>query len=151
MAVSQPASFKRIQIIFTGLFAGQFMMALALYYVMQQGNAQEREVLPPFNYLIPGVVVVGFAIAYYVGLWRNKNLPVKATTQEKLEHFQTTSMLKYAFAEGGNLISLVLTFLQGNTNYLMFFGLGLAAFVFLKPDRNVFISQYDIGVGEEFD
>lgn len=145
----QPATFKRTQIIYYGLFAGQALMGLVLFFVMQDSITQE--VVPPFNYVIPGAVLFGITASYFIGQMRNNGIPTNGTTQEKLAHYHFSSILNFALMEGGNLISLVLTFAVANTNYLMWFGLGLAAFVLLRPNKDSFMERYQVKMGEEFD
>ncbi|MEZ4932688.1 MAG: hypothetical protein R2788_11275 [Saprospiraceae bacterium] len=145
----QPASFKRTQILYYGLFIGQALMGLVMFYAME--TDLKKEVVPPFNFVIPGAVLFGLMASYFIGQMRNNGIPTNGTIQEKLTHYQSTSILKFALMEGGNLISLVLTFMMANTNYLMWFGLGLAAFFLLRPNKDSFMEQYQVKMGEEFE
>ncbi len=148
IAKPPPASFKQTQILYYALFAGQAMIGLILFYLMQD-NPQDREVVPPFSFIIPGAVLFGIAAAYFIGQKRQSDIPVNGIVQEKLEHFKSSSILKYALAEGGNLISLLLTFTMANSNYMIWFVIGLAVFILLRPKRDQFIE--DIRPGEEFE
>ena len=146
----QPASFKKTQILYYSLFIGQVLMGIIFFYIMRMGEINTL-VVPPYNFIIPGAVVIGWLASYYVGQLRGNSIPEEGSTQEKLEHYQTSSLFKYALAEGGNLISLVFTFMMANTNYLIWFGFGLAAFILLKPNREQFMDQYKVRDGEEFE
>ncbi|MEO1258111.1 MAG: hypothetical protein AAFZ15_04915 [Bacteroidota bacterium] len=148
MAQPQPATFKQTQILYYGMFIGQAFMALVIFYLMQEGP--ENSPVSPFDIIIPGAVVMGFAVSYFIGQQRKNAIPVNGSMQEKLDHYRTTNIIKWALLEGGNLISLVLTFATANTNYLLWFGLGLAAFVLLRPSKDKFMEEYQIKSGEDF-
>ena len=145
----QPASFKQIQILYYALFMGQAFMALVIFYLMQEGYENSPEF--PFDIIIPGAVVMGFAISYFIGQQRKNDIPVNGNMQEKLDHYRTTNILKWAILEGGNLISLILTFVMASTNYLLWFGLGLAAFVLLRPAKDKFMEEYQVKSREDFE
>ena len=145
----RPASFRAVTIIYFGLLIGQAILAMILFYMMQGQTQQLPEA--PFNMIIPGAVFFGMAGAYLIGQQRASGIPINGTTQEKLEHFQTSKIIQLALAEGGNLISLVLTFTMANTQYMMWFGIGLAVFILLRPAKDRFMEDYQIGVGESFE
>ena len=145
---NQPATFKQTQIAYYAMFMGQAFIALMIFYLMQESNGNAPE--SPFDIIIPGAVVIGFAASYFIAQQRKNGIPVNGSVQEKIDHYRTTSIMKWAIMEGGNLISLVLTFVMANTNYLMWFGLGLAAFVLLRPAKDKFMEEYQINNAEEF-
>lgn len=145
----QLASFKKTQILYYGLFIGQALMGIVMFYIMQ--DSMEKEVMPPFNFIIPGAVLFGILSSRFIGQIKNNNIPTNGSIQEKLTHYQSSSILKFALMEVGNLISLVLAFVMANTGDLIWFGIGLAAFVLLMPKRDAFIETYHVKPGEEFE
>ena len=146
----QPATFKQTYILYYALFAGQALIGLILFYLMQD-TPQDKEVVFPFNFLIPGAVVFGIVGAYFIGQMKQNDIPTNGTIQEKLDYFRNSSIMKYAIAEGGNLISLVLTYAMASSNYMIWFVVGLTYFIMLRPSKEKFMEDYQVGHGEEFE
>ena len=147
MATQQPATFKSTLIIYWAMFLGQFLIGTILMFVM---DGEEKTPDAPFDIIIPLAAIMGAAGAYFIGHKRKGSIPIAGTVQEKLDHYRTSNVLKYALAEGGNLIALILIFTMAGTNYLIWFGLGLVAFVLLRPNKDQFKMEYEIGHGERF-
>lgn len=149
MATQQPATFKSTQILYWAMFLGQFLMGVVLFYVV---GAADQIPSSPFDLIIPAAPILGFAASFFMGQQRKSTIPDQnAPMLEKLEHYRTSNIIKYALAEGGNLICLVLTFIMANETYFIWYGLGLAGFVLLRPNKEQFKTDYGIGHGEEFE
>ncbi|HFA50704.1 MAG TPA: hypothetical protein ENJ95_16980 [Bacteroidetes bacterium] len=144
----QPNSFKATIIIYYGLFAGQALMGLIFYYLMQS-EGREDTLESPFNIIIPGAVAFGIIASYLVGQYQKNNLPpAGSSADEKLEHFRRWSIVRFALLEGGNLVALVLAFMFGSINYMLCFVVGLAAFILLRPVKDRFVQDYQVSRSE---
>jgi hypothetical protein len=139
--------FKQTQIIYFGLLIGQVLMGVLLFLLMQKMEL-ERSVESPFNLIIPGAVAVGIIASQFLQRKQTESLPISASIGQKLEHFRKWGIMKWAVAEGGNLLSLVLTFLFGNITTYIWFGVGVVMFAFLRPTLDKFANDYQISQTE---
>lgn len=144
---NRPNLFKQTQIVYIGLLLGQVLMGVILFFLLQK---MERELSAefPFNYIIPGAVVFGIIAAQFFQRKQSESIPTSGSLEEKMAHFRKWGIMKWAVAEGGNLISLILTFLFGNIVSYLWFGIGVVMFAFLRPTLDKFATDYQLSQKE---
>ena len=130
-----------------GLLVGQVLMGVLLFFLMQKMEL-ERQVESPYNFIIPGAVILGIIASQFFQRKQMEGLPTSAPLSEKLAHFRKWGIVKWAVAEGGNLVSLILTFLFGNITTYIWFGVGVLMFAFLRPTLDKFATDYQISQSE---
>ena len=145
---NQPNLFKQTQIIYIGLLVGQVLMGVILFFMMQKIGS-DRTVEFPFNYVIPAAVVFGIIGSQFFQKKQMASIPTSGSLDEKLAHFRRMGIMKWAVAEGGNLFSLILTFLFGNIVSYMWFGIGVVMFAFLRPTLDKFAMDYQLSQKEK--
>lgn len=144
--MNQPTTFKHLQIIYFALLLGQVFMGLVIFFLMKDQAAGTVEV--PFNFIIPGAVIFGIIGSQFLQRKQNGSIPTSGTPDEKFAHFRKWGIMKWAIAEGGNLLSLVLTFIMGNMTTYTWFGVGLVMFAFLRPTLDKFATDYQLSPNE---
>lgn len=143
----KPNLFKQTQILYFALLLGQVLMGVMLFMLMK-GRPADAPVDFPFNYIIPAAVVLGIVASQLFHRKQNASIPTSAPLDEKLAHFRKWGIMKWAVAEGGNLLSLILTFLLGNITTYVWFGVGVVMFAFLRPTLDKFASDYQLSQKE---
>jgi hypothetical protein len=129
------------------MLAGQVLIGLILWYLMM-GKANQSELYPGYKWIAPVAVLGCIAVSFLLGNKHREGIPALTKLDEKLDHFRRTSIVRYALVEGGNLIAVLLAFMSSDDSLLLWFALGIAAFVLLRPSLDDFAGRYSLSDSE---
>lgn len=139
-----PASYKQIQILFFALLAGQVMIGAVIYFLLITGEFAPKTGENMFNYIVPVVVLGSVAASVFINRHVGQRAGEQAGLQEKLLHYRTRNILRWAVLQGGNMIALVLAALEGDTLLLFWFAFGVMAFAVMRPSLDKFREEYQL-------
>lgn len=145
MYANAPNTFRQNEIIFYALLAGQVFIGLVLRFALMQpdsGTAGE------YGTIIPIAVAAGIALSFFFRKRAADTIPETGTPTEKINHYRLYFILQVAVLEGANLIALVLAFLDNNARALLWFALGVVAFLALRPNKAKFQADYNLSMAE---
>lgn len=142
--MNQKRNFSQLQILFYALLAGQVLMGAALWFLMKNRTAQEGHDADLYRLIVPVVVIGGVVVSLLIRRMMKRQAASLTTLQEKVEHFWKMWILRAAIQEGGNLMAAVLAFIAGSTYLLLWFVIGVAAFLLLRPSLFAFGNDYDV-------
>lgn len=143
--------FKSTQILYLALLMGQMLFAGVVYFLLTPDNLNEVTTAPSsiFQNILPFVMVSSIGLAFYLYKIRLQQVPSMQDLSEKITHHRTTNIIRWAFIEGANFFALVVAMLEGTPFYLIYFGLGLLVFVFMRPTVNGFAKDYNLTLDEQ--
>ncbi len=137
-------TFKTLNIIYLALIGGQLAFFAVVFFVLKPAPQEDDF----FQMLVPIVSIMTIVASFFI----YKMLKEKATEMDSLEdkvtHYRTSNIVRYALVEGGNLFAIVVFLLTGQTFLLAFFALGLIVFFFYRPSVQGFINDFEMSDGE---
>ncbi len=130
---------KRLNIIYLALVSGQLLMCGVIVFL---NMGQETVTGSIFNYIAPIISLTTISVAFFLkGKHQEKARQLTDETQ-KLEHFRSSNIMRWALIEGGTITMIIFFFLEHNYIYLFLFALGMAAFTLLKPSEESLRENY---------
>lgn len=134
--------FKATQIIYFALFMGQTMVAVIFYFLIMENTSNEASIL---NYIAAFITIGTISASIFLHKMGNKGgIELKDDLIERLKHFRTFSIIRWAMLEGGNIAILVFMFIEQNPFYLVFFTFGIGAFILARPTVDSIIKDYKL-------
>jgi len=142
-------SFRNIQILFYSLLLGQLILAGVAYFLNRGKDPSDASMTnADFAFAVPAVLLAGFLGAYLIDKRRAASPPIKAEIGQKLEHYQTSVLIRSALLEAPNLLSAIAYLLSGEQIYLIYFALGIGAFLMFRPTLSQLQQRYMIKASE---
>jgi len=140
-------TFKTLQIVFLALLLGQLAFAIVGNMILDVENGIDTGAL---IYLVPAVMIVGSVAGYYIF---NSNMAkaeaMEGSLEEKFKAFKTNSIVRWTMIEMGNLLAIVAAIIEGNSLYLIFFGVGLLVFSNTRPNIEEFAKRFNLSLEEQ--
>lgn len=138
--------FKQTNLIYTALFIGQLLFAVLVYWMVTSKTANTTEGYRSFTFdqLPLMVALIGITGAFLMNRLRTAQGAHLEALGQILQHYHTTVILRSAILEGCNLIVLTLALLNGNLLYLVYFGLGMAGFLYFRPSPESLAKEYGL-------
>jgi hypothetical protein len=82
--------------------------------------------------------------AYFLNRQRRVQGVNLETLDEKAQHYRFSVIVRSAILEGANLLAIIAAMMDLNMTYLLYFIVGLLAFLFFRPSINEFCKAYDV-------
>ncbi len=142
-------SFRNIQILFYSLLLGQLFLAVAAYFLnMGKDTSDAPMANADFAFAVPALLLAGFFAAYLLDKKRAASAPTKAELGQKMEHYKTSVIIRSALMEAPNLLSAIAYLLTREPIYLIYFALGIGAFLMFRPTLGQLQQRYMIKARE---
>lgn len=125
-----------IKLLYYALLGGQVLFAAVVVLVINSNDSGNAQGLDMFRYGVPLMTFGSVTAALLMSRSRREQLEAVKDPEEKLAQYRMTVILRSAMIEGANLFALIGTLLGGGTGYLMYFAVGLLAFLYLRPTDN---------------
>lgn len=139
--------YKQTSLIYSALFIGQLLFAVLVVWMITTGkaaNATEGYRSYTFEQLPLIIALTGLTGAFLMNRLRTTQGAGLENIGRVLQHYHTTVILRSAILEGCNLIVLTLALLHGNLLYLIYFGLGMAGFLYFRPSPEGLAKEYGL-------
>lgn len=139
--------FRSTFLIYVSLLLGQIAFSMFTVFLITQPDRTLKE---GSDYPFLGILIVFLAAgaAWYVNKLRYQQLPkLRFNHDGKLLHYRTTVIMRSAMVEAGNLFCLILALLEGSLTPILYFCLGLVAFLYFRPQLSELVREY--GMNEE--
>ncbi|MEZ4961664.1 MAG: hypothetical protein R2830_17680 [Saprospiraceae bacterium] len=150
MTTNNPAQFfKTLIIIYVAMLVGQLLFGGLIWWLLQQQETKSAGIFSGSGLLV--MLVVGCAALISLILNRSrseKGADLKGLPQ-KLMHYRTTCIFRWAFLEMGNMVAIIFAFLDQNSTLLLFFALGIGLFLLARPSNVQFAEMYHLTPNEE--
>ena len=129
--------FQQINVLYLSLLMGQLMALAAIYFAFQPENRGDT-----FALVIPLAIVGGLVGAYLLYQKRKEEGRAIEGEEKKIEHYRISIILRSFLLEAPNLLAIIAYFLDGNSMYLVYFAVGIAAFLYFRPSETEFERDY---------
>jgi hypothetical protein len=138
--------YKQTSLIYTALFIGQLLFAVVVVWMItgKTANTTEGYRSYAFEQLPLIIALTGLTGALLMNRLRTTQGAGLENIGRVLQHYHTTVILRSAILEGCNLIVLTLALLHGNLLYLIYFGLGMAGFLYFRPSPEGLAKEYGL-------
>ena len=84
-----------------------------------------------------------FAI-HLIDKQRSKKGVIQTSLKEKFRHYRNSVFVRLALMEATNIFALVITLIEGKVHFVIYFLIGIAAFLFFKPSEARFMEEYNV-------
>lgn len=133
--------FKNLNLIYLALISGQLLMCGVFVFISMHKAATASSIL---IYIAPIVSIGTITVAFLLRNNHSAEAQELKDDKEKINHFRSSHIIRWALLEGGNLCMLIFFYLEGHYLYLFLFACGMAAFAYLKPKENTLKEDYNI-------
>ena len=138
--------YKQTSLIYSALFIGQLLFAVVVVWMITGKGANTTEGYRSYTFeQLPLIIALtGLTGAFLMNRLRTTQGAGLENIGRVLQHYHTTVILRSAILEGCNLIVLTLALLHGNLLYLIYFGLGMAGFLYFRPSPEGLAKEYGL-------
>lgn len=139
--------FKSLQILFMALMGGAILMATLMgFLISTEGEVKEStnwlEGFPLYAILLMAAEVVA---SYFLWNMRQSKLPdAGASAADKLAHYRSACILRWACLQGAVLVSIIFAFLDRNPMIFAVSAVGLALLFLARPSKDYFSEKYGV-------
>lgn len=143
--------YRQTSLIYRALFVGQLLFALVVFWMVTSKAAALAENYRSYTFdrLPMMVALIGIAGAMLMNKLRSSQGAAIEDVPQILQHYHTTVMLRSAILEGCNLIVLTLALINGNLFFMLYFGIGMAAFLYFRPTVENLAKDYGLTPQQE--
>ncbi len=140
------ADFKALQVLHLALMIGAILMTSVLGFIMSSDGIAPAPISWLEGFPLYAIVIMAFEIVMSFVLWnmRQSKLPTNATVDEKLMHYRSSCILRWACLEGGVLISVIFAFLAHNPAIFAVSTVGLALMFLARPSKDYLMEKYGV-------
>ena len=144
--MEQTKVFKQLQIMHLALVGGVVILSAVIGLLLSnKGAAADYSgIFQGFLLAASGILALQLVVSYLVWNKRQSGIPASAGSTEKMAHYQTSCILRWALIESGTLISVILTFLEQNLAGLAIAAVGLAFLFLAKPNKDYVMEKYGL-------
>ena len=129
--------FQQINVLYLSLLMGQLMALAAIYLALQPENQGDT-----FALIIPLSIIGGLLGAYLLYQQRKADGREIEEEEQQIEHYRVSVIQRSFLLEAPNILTIIAYFLDGNPMYLMYFAVGIAAFLYFRPSESEFERDY---------
>ena len=138
--------FKALTTTYLALLGIQLLKAVGVILFLQRNPGLGFEDIFPFAIVVPLLTLGGMVITFLINQNRTKQGHRSSFSgDQKMKHYRITVLLRSTILEGVNLFAVLAAMVTGNLGYMVFFGLGLLYFLYLKPSKRELEGQYALG------
>ena len=141
--------FQQLNVLYYALLGGQLLFAGVVYFLLSNDmTAHAPPAASVFQWLVPPVILAGAGAAYLLNRRRQAQLYQLTDLPGKADHYRNSVIIRSALMEGANLFAVIAALIDVNMTYLLYFAVGLLAFVYFRPSKEEFSSAYDLNAAE---
>ncbi len=145
---------QQLNILFIALITGQAMIAFILFNFVLPVDGEDSMVMPSFDpIIIVGVMIFIFAVMASFFLYNKRKIEggkLEGKLMEKLSHYRTSFIMRAALLEGANLVMIMFFFFVNRSMlFMIFFAIGFALFVAIRPSLDRIIQDYQLSGSEQ--
>ena len=140
------SSFQQTNRIYLALLGGQMFFAAIIFFVL---GTNENPVDTGLGLALPFVMLGGMGAGYWIYNQRAIQGASLSSVSEKIMHYRVSNIIRLAMTEGPNLLALVMVLLEGQTSYWLYFAAGILAFLYFRPSKDKFFSDYQLSASEQ--
>ncbi len=134
--------FKSIQILHYALLGGCLMIGFLLMALGPDQTDMGNDLMMPMVIGLMTLSCIYFSSFIYNS--RLKEVKNLGDLDEKLDHYRTNSIIRWALLEGPALCCIVMMFLFGNYLFLIFYGFAVVALFLARPSVEGFIKDFKL-------
>lgn len=139
------AFFQQLYVIFLALLAGQLLFAGVVYYLVSNNMMDSQPMEDAiFKNLVPILIIAGAGAAYWFNRQRGQSGQAVETLAAREQHYRSSVIVRSALMEGANFFAIIAALITQNLVFLLYFAVGLLAFIYFRPSKDEFINQYDL-------
>lgn len=139
--------FRALQILFFALLAGQILVAATVYMVYEPATLENPDAKLYIDLF--GVFALAMAgLAFFLNRKKLETARQQTDMKQKLADYRTACILKWALIEGATIMSVVLFFVTGKTNFLGIASVLIVYFATQFPSRQRLVRELDLSVSE---
>ena len=142
--VKQTRTFKQLQFLFYALLAGQVLIGSILWFQIKGNEAGLQEDTAMFGLLIPAIVLGGVVASFLLKRYSMNGKSALTGVGEKWVHYMKIWTIRAVLQEGANMAAIVLALMTGQIRLMLWFAIGVAAFILLRPSLFAFGNDYDV-------
>jgi len=137
--------FRTLGILYLALLLGPIFMLIT---IMAMGNREMTD-MELFRTIGPVISVITMALSFVIYNSRKTQGQQILDLHEKFLHFRTSTIIRSALLEGGNILLVMFMLLDSSDwIYLIFFAVSTGVFLLVKPTPSTFIEDYKLKDGE---
>ena len=137
---------RDIRITYIALLGIQLILGGSVYYFLQQNEDFGFSDVFPFQLAVPTLLISGLAIIWTLNRTRTRQArQLNISSFEKIRYYKTTVLLRSTVLEGINIFIILAALVTGQIQYLIYFLVGLAAFLYFRPKQTELDGLYGIG------
>ncbi len=143
--------FRNMKIIHLGLLLGLMTFIVVIHFVLLPPGEEQAELGNIFRYLIPGLAIISIFASRSVANGLLKQLATDMPLSDKLNHYRSASIIRWAAVEGVALFAVVGYLLTGLPT-LVLVALALAAYLFtLRPTAALVATELQLDTKERIE
>jgi len=141
--------FRETQILYLALLIGQLIFAIVTAILISGENPIVDMTASGGDYtslvtMLTAVFALIILATYFINHNRRKQGAQLSSLEAKLGHYRQTVLIRSAMVEGANLLMIIAALVTGAFNYLMYFGLGLLAYLYFRPSVSGIAMEYQL-------
>ncbi len=141
--------FQQLAVLYGALLLGQLLFFGVVYFLMANNMVDNQSMDDSLFRIIVPIMILGAAgAAYALDRQRQGNMDKLQDLEAKTQHYRNAVILRCALIEGANFFALLAGLLTQNYTYLLYFAVGLLAFIYFRPSKQQFIDQYELSARE---
>ena len=134
--------FKGIQTLHAALLGGCLMIGLLLMIMGPDQSAMGNDLMLPLFIGLMTLSCIYFSTFIYNS--RLKEVENLEGLDEKIFHYRTNSIIRWALLEGPALCCILMMFMFGNYLFLIFYGFAVVALFLARPSVEGFIKDFKL-------
>ena len=141
--------FQQLRILYYALLAGQVLFAAVVYFLLSgEMTAHAPAGTAAFQWLVPPIILAGAGAAYFLNRQRQAQLDQLTDLPAKAAHYRNSVIIRSALMEGANFFAVIAALVDVNMTYLLYFAVGLLAFIYFRPSVGEFSRTYALSAAE---
>ncbi|MEM1216293.1 MAG: hypothetical protein AAGJ82_11440 [Bacteroidota bacterium] len=131
-------------LLYIALLLGQIVFCFVVVFLITQPDRGLKEG-SAYPFLGALIVCLAFGGAWWMNRLRQASIKrLRANFPGKILHYRTSVIVRVAMLEAGNLFCLVIALLEGTLFPLLFFCVGLAFFLYFRPNKDEVTRWYQL-------
>ncbi len=127
--------FRTLNILFFGLIAGQIFFAAIIVFLKLTGveNSQGVEFRQILLFVVPMFIIGGIYASMQIFKSKLNLAKGKTDLTDKLNHYRSACIIRWALLEAPGFLSLVVSFITGDLLFLGMTAIIIAYFISIRP------------------
>lgn len=136
-------AFQKLSLIFGMLLIGQILICLVVLIINPGYEPQQTSKSSLLYDSILPIFILSMTFATYLidNQRRNKGAVLKSLDQ-KVQYYRQSVLIRLALMESTNIFTIIIILMDGRIYYMIYFVIGLVAFIYFRPSILDFIDGY---------